>query len=116
MIDVTRIKLLLDEDVWTGLAAALRKAGHDAVSVNELERKGLADEDQMAFAAAEGRAILTHNIQDFAPLAEVYFNQGIFHSGIIVSRHFEKGELLRRTLALLDALTSEQLANTLRFV
>jgi predicted nuclease of predicted toxin-antitoxin system len=114
--DVARIKLLLDADVWVGLATALCKAGYDAVSVNELKRKGLSDEDQMAFAAAEGRAILTHNIQDFAPLAEVYFNQGISHCGIIVSRHFEKGELLRRTLALLDALTPDQLADTLRFV
>jgi predicted nuclease of predicted toxin-antitoxin system len=113
---VAQVKLLLDEDVWVGLAAVLREAGHDALSVNELARKGLADEDQMAFAAAEGRAIFTHNIQDFAPLAEVYFNQGIAHAGIIVARHFDKGELLRRTLALLDTLTSEQLANTLRFV
>ena len=64
------IKLFLDEDVWTGLAAALREAGYDAVSVNQVGRKGLSDEDQMAFAVAEGRVIITHNIQDFAPLAE----------------------------------------------
>lgn len=102
--------------MWVGLAAALRQAGYDAVSVNELERKGFSDEEQIAFAAAEGRAILTHNIQDFAPLAEVYFNRGTKHCGIIVARHFEKGELLRRTLALLNALTPQKLANTLRFV
>jgi len=112
---VASIRLFLDEDVWVGLATALRQAGYDAVSVDEMGRKGLADEDQMAFAAAEGRAILTHNIQDFAPLAAIYFEQGITHPGIIVARHFEKGELLRRTLALLGSLTPEQLANTLRF-
>ena len=33
----------------------------------------------------------------------------------VVSKRFEKGELLRRTLALLDSLTPETLANTLRF-
>ena len=111
-----RIKLLLDEDVWVGLAEALREAGYDAVSVNEIVRKGLADEDQMAFAVAEGRAVLTHNIQDFAPLAEIYFSQGISHFGIIVARHFEKGELLRRALSLLDVLTPDQLSDTLRFL
>jgi len=110
------IKLYLDEDVWTGLATALRQAGYDVVSVDDVGRKGLSDEDQMAFAIAEGRAILTHNIQDFAPLATTYFEQGIEHPGILVTRHFEKGLLLRRMLALLDALTAEQLANTLRFV
>jgi len=35
-----KIKLLLDEDVHTALAAALRKRGFDAVHVSELNRKG----------------------------------------------------------------------------
>lgn len=110
------IKLLLDEDVWTGLAAAPRKSGYDALSVNELERKAFSDEEQLAFAVAEGRAILTPNIQDFAPLAEVYFKQDIPHYGIIVARQFEKGVLLRRTLDLLESLSPAELANTFRFV
>jgi predicted nuclease of predicted toxin-antitoxin system len=113
---MTRIKLFIDEDVWTGLATALSQAGYDAISVNQLDRKGLSDEEQMAFAVAEGRAILTHNIQDFAPLVEQYFEQGLSHPGVIVARQFDKGTLLRRTLALLNSLTPEQLANTLRFV
>jgi predicted nuclease of predicted toxin-antitoxin system len=113
---VSPIKLLIDEDVWVGLAVALREAGYDAVSVNDLNRKGLSDEEQLAFAAAEGRAILTHNIQDFVPLVEYYFEQGLPHAGVIVARQFDKGTLLRRTLALLASLTSESLANTLRFV
>ena len=55
------IRLLVDEDVWDGLAAALRKAGCDAVSVAKAQRKGFSDEDQLAFAIAEQRAIITHN-------------------------------------------------------
>jgi predicted nuclease of predicted toxin-antitoxin system len=113
---MARIKILTDEDVWAGLAAALREAGYDAVSINEINRKGLADEEQLAFAVAESRALLTHNVQDFGPLAEMCFKQGIPHCGILVARQFDKRELLRRTLQLLDSLTSEQMANTLRFV
>ncbi len=111
-----QIKLLLDEDVWTGLAAALRKASYDVISVNEIDRKTFSDEEQLAFAITESRAIFSHNIQDFAPLAEMYFEQNIEHSGIIVARYFDKGTLLRRTLALLNTLTAEQLSNTLRFI
>jgi predicted nuclease of predicted toxin-antitoxin system len=111
-----KIDILLDEDVWVGLAEALREAGYDVVSVNELNRKGLSDEEQMAFATAEGRAILTHNAQDFVPLVEDYFEQGLSHPGVIIARQFDKGTLLRRTLALLNSLTPETLANTLRFV
>jgi predicted nuclease of predicted toxin-antitoxin system len=109
-------KLFLDEDVWTGLATALRQVGYDVLSADDVGHKGLSDEEQMGFAIAQDRAILTHNIQDFAPLAATYFEQGIDHPGIIVARHFEKGELLRRTLALLNSLTAEELTNTLRFV
>jgi len=72
---MSRIKILIDEDVWIGLVEALRQAGYDAVSVSELGRKGLSDEEQLAYAVSEGRAIITHNIQDFAPLAEIYFQQ-----------------------------------------
>jgi predicted nuclease of predicted toxin-antitoxin system len=109
------IKLLLDEDVWQGLARVLRDAGYDALSVTEAELKGLSDEEILTQAVLQGRAVLTHNIRDFAPLAATYYTQGIEHPGIIVSKRFEKGELLRRTLRLLGSLTAETLANTLRF-
>ena len=110
------LRLLLDEDVWQGLAAALREAGYDAVSVTEVGSKGLSDEEILAEATAAGCAVLSHNIQHFAPLAEACFFQNIPHAGIIVARQFEKGELLHRLLALMETLTSETLANTLRFV
>ena len=113
---MSRIKIPIDEDVWIGLAEALRQVGYDAVSVSELGRKGLSDEEQLAYAVAEGRAIITHNIQDFAPLAEIYFQNHRLHGGILVARQFEKGELLRRALALLEPLTPETLANSLRFL
>lgn len=110
------VKIIIDEDVWTGLAEALRQAGYDAVSVSELGRQGLSDEEQLWFAVAEGRAIITHNIQDFAPLAELYFERNLTHAGIIVARQFEKGELLRRVLYLFELLRADDLANTLRFI
>jgi predicted nuclease of predicted toxin-antitoxin system len=111
-----RIKLYLDEDVWVGLANALRESGYDAISASEVGRKGIDDEAQLRFATDNRRAIFTHNIQDFVPLARLYAEQGLNHSGIIVATQFAKGKLLQRTLALLNTLTPEQLANTLRFV
>jgi predicted nuclease of predicted toxin-antitoxin system len=113
---MSRVKVLIDEDVWAGLAATLRQRGYEAVSIGEVDRKGLSDEEQLAFAITEQRAMMTHNIQDFAPLAELYYQRNLFHAGIIVARQFEKGELPRRTLALLETVTPDQLANTLRFI
>lgn len=97
------------------MSRALRDAGYDALSAMEAGCKGFSDEDILAYAIAQDRAVLTHNIRDYAPLAETYYVQGIEHPGIIVTRRFEKGELLRRILALLETLTAESLANTLRF-
>jgi hypothetical protein len=45
-----------------------------------------AAEDQLAFATADGWAILTRNIRDFAPLHEPWQAAGRPHTGIIVSQ------------------------------
>jgi hypothetical protein len=113
---MAEIRLFLDEDVWVGLAAALRSAGIDAVSAGELNRKGYSDESQLQFAIEAQRTILTHNVQDFAPLARECAANSIEHHGIIVAPQLEKGKLLQRTLVLLNSLTAAQLANTLRFI
>jgi len=38
----SEIKLLIDEDVHLALAEALRRRGHDAIHVREVDRLGLA--------------------------------------------------------------------------
>ncbi len=108
--------LLLDEDVWPGLAQALRDRGIDVKSVHELSRTGLSDEEQLAFAVHEGRAILTHNIADFVALALEYYQQHQTHFGIVVAPHLEKGVLVRRTTALLESVSRSQLMNTVRYI
>jgi len=81
----------------------LRDAGYDAVTTEEANRKGASDEEQLTFAIAEGRAILTHNARHFAPLVRALFLEGVTHYGGVVSSHLEKGDLLRRVLALLPS-------------
>jgi predicted nuclease of predicted toxin-antitoxin system len=110
------IALFLDEDVWLGLAVALRQRGFDAVHVYECERGGLSDPEQLAYAAQEGRAILTHNIGDFASLAVDYAFDTCSHSGIILSQQIEKGELLRRIRNLLRSLTAVEIHNAERYL
>lgn len=111
---MSQIKLFLDEDVWPGLAETLREQGFDVIHVGEVERRGLSDSDQLAYAAQQERAILTHNVKDFVPLATSYFFDEHPHAGIIISQQLEKGELTRRILNLLHTLSAEQMENTLR--
>ena len=108
------IRLFLDEDVWLGLAATLRERDFDVMHVYEVERGEMSDADQLAYAAGQGRAILTHNAKDFVPLAIGYFFNKRSHGGVILSPQIEKGELVRRTLNLLRLLSAEEIADTVR--
>ena len=108
--------LFLDEDVWLGLASVLRKHGFDAIHVYECKRGGLSDPEQLMYAVQEGRAILTHNIGDFASLAVDYAFDNRPHAGIILSQQLEKGELLRRIQNLMESLTAVEIHNVIRYL
>lgn len=116
MRDETPIRLYLDEHVWYGLAAALQLRGHDAIHVYDVDREGLDDEAQLAYAAEQDRALLTFNARDFEPLAVEWFFAGEEHAGIIISNQLSLGELLRRVERLLQSLSAEELQNTLRYL
>ncbi|HYN86987.1 MAG TPA: DUF5615 family PIN-like protein [Ardenticatenaceae bacterium] len=108
-----------DEDVTTDLAIALRARLYLAESAAEAGNLELSDEEQLAYAAQHGMAILTYNIRDFAPLAEAWYFGGREHAGIIVSEQFsqeEFGELLRRMLRLLDRRSADDLRNRITFL
>lgn len=110
------IQLYLDEDVWMGLATALRNQGHDVIHATEIGRQGLSDSQQLAFAVSEGRALLSHNTKDFVPLASLYFFEQRAHSGIILAPHLPKGELIRLTQNLLRKMQAAAIADTVQFL
>ncbi len=65
------IRLYLDEDVHKRVASALRLRHFDAIGAHDLQRWGLSDEEQLTYAATEGRALFTYNTCDFLRLHEV---------------------------------------------
>ena len=52
---MSAVKSFTDEDVYSAVAPALRKAGLDAVSTPEARRLGESDEAQLAWAAGQER-------------------------------------------------------------
>ncbi len=105
------VRLYLDEDVRPLLAEVLRKRGYDATSAVELGRLSIRDADHFEYAAADARALLTFNICDFVPLARTAIEENRHFSGLIVSEQIPFSQLLRRTLRLVGAHQSEELAN-----
>lgn len=84
-------RLLLDEMLSGEIARQLREAGHDVQAVVEdRELIGVADEDVLARATADGRCVVTANVRDFATLHAQWANAGRSHAGIVyvVTRAF----------------------------
>ncbi len=77
------MRFLLDEDVNPVVAHTARGLDLNVVSVHELDRCGLSDQDQLEFAVAEGRIPVTRNRDDFIRLTISFYQAGRAHSGLI---------------------------------
>jgi predicted nuclease of predicted toxin-antitoxin system len=77
--------VLLDEMFSDAIAQQLRAKGYDVVSVvAHPALVGLPDDQILAYATTEGRALVTANIKDFMPLDSRYRAAGQAHPGLIL--------------------------------
>jgi len=74
------------------------------------------DAEQLARAAAEHRAIVTFNFNDFVALHEKYAAEGKEHWGIVLSTAEPFSLLIHRLLRLLNSATAEELKNQIRWL
>jgi len=105
------VRLLLDEMYAATLADQLRARGHDVVSIHALELRhleGAPDEEVLAAALAEGRAIVTENIPDYRRLEAGALARGESAPRLVfpTNRRFPRGDpaTLGRLVVALDAL------------
>jgi len=110
------IRLYLDEDVQKRAASALRLRHFDVVTAHELRRWGLSDEEQLTYAATEGRALFTYNTPDYLRLHLDWLQRGKEHYGIVVSDQLPVGETVRRLLNLLNRVTADEMRNQIRWL
>lgn len=73
-------RLYADEDFDYPVVTQLRSLGHDVVTAQEAGQGGIPDAAVLAFAVAQGRALLTHNRRHFIRLHRLSTS----HSGILV--------------------------------
>lgn len=109
-------RFFTDEDVYSGVAAGLRKAGLDAMSTPEAGRLGESDELQLAWAAHEGRVLVTFNVAHFAELHATWIARGGHHAGVVVSGQRPLGDTLRRLLRIAAELDATSLDDRLEFL
>ena len=86
------------------MAARLRERGHDVRAADEeRELDGLADEELLSIAAAEGRIFVTFDVKDFAVIARRWAEARRAHAGCAIVVGLDHGEFG----AILDTLTRE---------
>lgn len=78
------MRFLLDEDLNPTVAEVARGLGLDAVSVHEVDRRGLSDDEQLLWAAREARVLVTRNRDDFIALTVERFRTGEAHAGLLI--------------------------------
>ena len=77
------LRFYLDEHLSETTAKLARGSGLDVVSVDGLGRKGWSDERHPAWAAQEGRVLVTHDAGDYIALTHRFESEGSDHAGIL---------------------------------
>lgn len=107
-----QIKFYLDEHVPSAVAEGLRRRGVDVLTVQAARRSGMADPQQLSFALAEQRVLVTMD-SDLLVIA----SSGVAHSGIAyASPDSSIGEMIRAIMLLYDVLTPSDMMNHVEFL
>ena len=113
------IRPYLDHNMDPRLATDLHRHGFDVTYAREVGNERATDEEHLTWATERGRTVVTFDRRDFRVLAEQWGEQGRDHAGIIFAvapPRLTYGQILRRLLALLDAVSAEEMVNQVRWL
>lgn len=113
------IRLLLDHHINPRLATDLRRQGFDVTFPRELGTERAPDAGHLAWAAEQGRVVLTRDREDFQILAQQWAEQNRNHARILLLsdvKPISYGELRRRLRAFLDVVSAQEMFNQVRWL
>jgi hypothetical protein len=110
------IELYLDEDVDVLIAELIRARGFSATTTVEAGQLHNDDDAQLAYAVSHDKTFVTHNRADFETRAQVYFEGGQAHPGIIIAVRRSPYELAQRLLVILNNITADEIRNQVRYI
>ena len=76
-------RFYLDEDLPHEIARLARDLGLDVTSSHEVGNNGRTDPEQLAYAAAEGRCLVTGNCRDFDRYTREFYAAKRPHHGVL---------------------------------
>lgn len=107
------IRYHLDEHIDPAVAEGLRRRGVDVTTTLGAGLTGASDEDQLAFAVAQGRVLVTRD-RHFL----VLHSEGTAHAGIAFwhSKRRNVGQLVLDLVLLRRAATAEEIRGHVEYV
>ena len=113
-----RFRLYLDADSqdWV-IVRAFVQVGMDVLTSNDAGMAESPDEEQIAFAVANQRVILTANIKDYRRLCGEHQARGESHPGVILRRQdLPVGEQIRRIVRMWETVSASEMADREEFL
>ncbi|WP_017301808.1 DUF5615 family PIN-like protein [Nodosilinea nodulosa] len=110
------IRLYLDEDVHVLVADLLHARGFDVVTARDAGKLQNSDEEQLAYAVSQSRALVTHNRTDFEALVQDYFTAENMHYGVIYAVRHPPQVIAQRLLIILNQVTADEMQNQVRYI
>ena len=104
------IKYYADEHVPRAVSDGMIRRGVDLVTCQQVGKRGATDEELLRFAAAEGRVIITQDV-DFLRLHAA----GESHAGIAYAKGKSIGELISGLMFIYQALDADDMKNHVEF-
>ncbi len=104
------LRFYMDQHFPGPVSRALARRNIDVLTAQDADRCGLPDVDQLAFATAEGRVLVT-----FDPDFVAVHHSGMKHAGIAwcPERKHSVGELVKALLLLHGVLRPDEMCNHL---
>jgi len=107
-----KIRFYTDEHVAGAVVAGLRRRGVDVLTTQEAGMLGASDREHLAFAADDGRIVVTQD-DDFLRLHAA----GTKHSGIAYAPHqMSIGAIIRGLMLIHQVLDAEEIQDHVEFL
>ena len=107
-----KIRIHTDEHIATAIVEALRRHGVDVMSFRDAGLAGASDEEHLARAHSEQRAILTKD-PDFIRMHK----SGKPHSGILfIPSGRSTGQIIKRAILIYQSFSADQIIGTVQYL
>jgi hypothetical protein len=108
-----RIRFYMDQHIPAAASQGLRQRGVDVLTAQEADRCSLPDAEQLQFATAEERVMVT-----FDPDYLALHASGVEHAGVAwgQERKYKVGQLLRALLLVHSILLPSEIRNHVEYL